>query len=67
MIMNNLNKVLLSIMGGVDVVVYMITPIFISLLWVKLFGMSDIGTLVMYGAGLISSAFRGIKIGWLRR
>ena len=54
-------------MGGVDVVVYMITPIFISLLWVELFGMSDIETLIMYGAGLVSSSFRAIKVGWLKK
>jgi hypothetical protein len=53
-------------MGGIDVVVYVITPIFISLLWVNISGMNDIGTFIMYGAGLISSAFRGIKIGWFK-
>ncbi len=65
--MNKLNKVLLSIIGGVDVVFYTITPILISVIWAKLFGISEIGAYVMYGAGLISSVFRGIKIGWLKR
>lgn len=64
--MNKATKILLSTMGGVDVVVYTITPIFISLLWVNTFGLSDIGTYTMYCAGLISSVFRGIKIGWLK-
>ncbi len=65
--MNNLNKILLSIMGGVDVVFYTTTPILISVIWVNLFGINDIGTYIMYGAGLISSVFRGVKIGWLKR
>ncbi len=65
--MNNLNKVLLSIIGGVDVVFYTITPILISIIWAKLFGINDIGAYILYGAGLVSSAFRGIKIGWLKR
>jgi len=65
--MNNLNKILIAIMGGVEVVFYILTPIFISLLWVNVSGMNDIGSYVMYGAGLIASVFRGIKIGWLRK
>lgn len=65
--MNKLTKIMLSIMGGVDVVFYMITPILISVIWTNLFGINDIGAYVMYAAGLVSSVFRGIKIGWLKK
>lgn len=65
--MNKISKILLSIIAGVDVVFYTITPILISVIWVNIFGISDIGSYMMYGAGLISSAFRGIKTGWLKR
>lgn len=65
--MNKINKIILSIIAGVDVVFYTITPILIAIIWSQLFGINDIGAYVMYGAGLISSAFRGIKVGWLKR
>ena len=65
--MNKLQKIILSVIGGVEVVFYTITPILISIIWAELFGISDVGAYVLYGAGLISSAFRGIKIGWLKR
>lgn len=65
--MNKLNKILLSIMGGVDVVFYFLTPILISMIWANIFGLNDFGTKAMYGAGLISSVFRGIKVGWLKQ
>ena len=65
--MNKLIKIMLSIMGGVDVLFYTITPILIAVIWTNLFGINDIGAYVMYAAGLISSVFRGIKVGWLKK
>lgn len=65
--MNRLSKIILSVMGGIDVLFYTITPILISMIWTNLFGINDIGAYIMYAAGLISSVFRGIKVGWLKR
>ena len=54
-------------MAGVETVFYVVTPILISLIWVNISSFENIGNYVMYGSGLIASAFRGIKIGWLKK
>ena len=64
--MNILKKISLAILGGVDVVVYIFTPILLSLIWVKLFGLYYWGDYLVYTIGLISSIFRGVKMGWMR-
>jgi len=63
--MNRGKKVMLSILGGVDVTFYMITPIIIAVLWVNVIGLSDFLDYFFYAIGLISSIFRAIKVGWL--
>lgn len=64
--MNKKIKSLLAILGGVDVVVYVATPIMLALLWVKMFGLNDWGSYLFYGLGLVATIFRGIKIGWMK-
>jgi len=65
--MNNLLKILLAILGGIETVFYMVTPILISLIWVNISSFNSFGTYTMYSAGLLASVFRGIKIGWLKK
>lgn len=64
--MNKLQKISLAILGGIETVFYMITPILISLIWINVFDTSKAGTLILYSVALIASVFRAIKIGWLR-
>ena len=64
--MNNFNKVILSILGGIDVTFYIISPILISILWVNVFYINKMGLNMIYAIGLFSSIFRGIKVGWLK-
>lgn len=65
--MNKLLKILLAILGGVEVVFYMVTPILIAVIWVTLFSFESLGNYVVYITGLLASVFRGIKIGWLKK
>jgi len=65
--MNKLTKIILATMAGVETVFYVVTPILISLIWVNISSFENIGNYVMYGSVLIASAFRGIKIGWLKK
>lgn len=64
--MNNLNKVLLSILAGLEVTFYIFTPMLISTLWMSVFGIEHIGSKFIFGLGLFSTLFRAIKIGWLK-
>ena len=63
--MNKGKKIMLSILGGVDVTFYMVTPIIIAVLWVNVIGLAGFLDYFFYGIGLISTIFRAIKIGWL--
>ncbi len=65
--MNNLLKILLATLAGIEAVFYLVTPILISLIWVNLSSFNSFGTYAMYSAGLLASVFRGIKIGWLKK
>ena len=68
--MNNLNKVflkiILSVLAGIGTTFYLITPILISTLWVAVFGINNVGSYLIYGIGLLTTLFRGIKIGWMK-
>jgi hypothetical protein len=64
--MNKFKKILVGILGGIDVVVTIITPIILSLFWVKLFGISFATYVLIIACGL-AALFRAIKIDWIRR
>lgn len=64
--MNKFKKILLSILGGIDTVFYMFTPIIVSVLWVSLNGINGGSSYFFYSLGLFSTLFRAIKIGWLK-
>ena len=63
--MNKALKIFLAIIGAVEAVVYIATPIAIAVMWKILFGLG-IGTTFVTIICLIASLFRGIKIGWLK-
>ena len=63
--MNKGKKIILSVLGGVDVTFYMLTPIIIAVLWVNVIGLVGGLDYFFYAIGLLSTIFRAIKIGWL--
>jgi len=65
--MNKINKVLLSIIGGMEVLVSVITPILLVLIWLSIFGIENHwSTYAFLIIGWGASMFRAIKIGWLK-
>lgn len=64
--MNKLTKILLGILGGIDVTISMFTPIILAVIWVTIVGLNDWTAYFFYGIGLLATLFRAIKIGWLK-
>jgi len=64
--MNKFTLVILSILGGVEVVFYMFSPIIIAVIWVSITGLDNWTSYFFYGIGLLATAFRAIKIGFLK-
>jgi hypothetical protein len=64
--MNKLSKVLLGILGAVEVVFSIFTPIAVAILWIKMTNYQGLGSYFIYLLGLFSSIFRAIKVGWLK-
>jgi uncharacterized protein YgfB (UPF0149 family) len=64
--MNKFKKIILSILGGIDVTFYMFTPILIAVLWVRLSTLENWTEYFIYGIGLLATIFRAIKIGFLK-
>jgi len=59
-------KILLAILGGIDVTLYIFTPIILAALWVTVAGLNDWTAYFFYGIGLLATLFRAIKIGFLK-
>jgi len=64
--MNKIIKIIIAILGGIDIFVYVVTPIFLLFLWQEIFGVAGWTGYVFYGLGLLATLFRGIKIGILK-
>jgi len=64
--MNKLKTIFFGIFGGIDVVITIILPILISILWVEMFGLNFSSYVLIIVCGL-SSIFRAIKIGWVKK
>jgi len=64
--MNKFSKVMLSILGGVEVTFYMFTPVMIAALWVVTSNLENWTEYFFYAIGLLATIFRAIKIGWLK-
>jgi len=63
--MNNIKKIIIATLGGIDAVMYMITPLILVVLWVNI-GLNNFSSYVFYGIGLLATIFRAIKIGWMK-
>ena len=63
---NKFKTIVLATIGGVNAVFDIAVPILVALLWVRYSNMLGVSSYVLVGAGIISSIFRGIKVGWLK-
>lgn len=61
--MNKLLKTIIAVMAGVDIVMTIITPIFVSLMFINFADLTEFKLNLVFGIGLISTLFRSIKIG----
>ena len=65
--MNKFTLVFLSILGGMDVLMRIMTPIVLVWVFLELFGIrGDWTTYVLIVLGIGSTMFRAIKIGWMK-
>ena len=64
--MNKFKKIILSILGGIDVTFNIFTPILLAALWVSLGVMNNWTDTFIYTIGLIATLFRAIRVGWLK-
>jgi len=63
--MNKLKKIIISVLGGIERVFYLFTPILLVGLWVEIMP-TDLNW-AFWSVGYIASVFRGIEIGgWLK-
>ena len=59
------HKIMLAVLGGIDVVYYIFSPILLATIWINLFGLNWSGYFLFVMA-LLTSLFRAIKIGFLK-
>ena len=65
--MNKISKILLSILGGLHVLIDIATPILLILVYLALFGVvGHWSTYAFLIIGWGASLFRGIKIWWVK-
>jgi len=64
--MNKTKKIILSILGGIDVSFYMFTPIMIAVIWIGISNLLVWQIYTLFAFGLLATLFRAIKIGWLK-
>jgi len=64
--MNKIGKIILSILAGVEVTFYLVTPILLASLWTAVFGFDSFGSNLIYAMGLGATIFRAIKVGWMK-
>lgn len=65
--MNKFSKVILAIVGGIEVTFNMFLPIIVASLWVKVSLLDDWTVYFFYIIGLFATIWRAIKLGgWLK-
>ena len=64
--MNKELKVLLAVLGGIEVTFHIFTPILIAVLWINLGEVSGFYSTFFYIIGFASTIFRAIKVGFLK-
>ena len=64
--MNKPLKIFIATLGGVEAVFSIGLPILVSILWVRIGGVTGWSSYVLLSAGILASFFRGIKIGFMK-
>ena len=65
--MNKFILVILAILGGIETVFYIFTPIILVVLWTSMVGFNNWTSYFFFGMGLFATTFRAIKIGWITK
>jgi hypothetical protein len=65
--MNKIQTISLAILGGIEAVFRIASPILLALIWNNLFIFNNFGSYVILIIAIISSLFRAIKIGWMEK
>ena len=65
--MNKFLLVILAILGGIEVVFTIMTPIIIAIFWVTIIGIENWTSYIFFGVCLVATLFRAIKIGFLKK
>jgi hypothetical protein len=65
--MNKIQKITLAILGGVETVFNIVSPILLVILWTRYTSLTGSASLLLILVGCIASVFRAIKVGgWLK-
>ncbi len=64
--MNKFLIAILAILGGVEVVFYIMTPILIAIFWIYLIGLPSWTSYLFLAMCLFATLFRAIKVGFLK-
>ena len=62
--MNKLNKIILATLGGVNTVFSLVAPIFVMLLIIRVYPISQTNQLILTLVGILSSLYRGLSL-WI--
>lgn len=62
---NRFKTIFLSVLGGCNVLIDLLTPLMLILLWTKIFNVTGHGLQLYLVIGLLASLFRGIKF-WIK-
>ena len=64
--MNKFLIIILAILGGINAVVSMLTPIVLVMVWIRFAGLQDWQSYLFFSLGLLATLFRAIQIGFLK-
>ena len=64
--MNKVLKIILSVMGGCNVILEMLTPLAVMIFWTSYFNYTDFWSIFFLCVGGLATMFRAIKIGLIR-
>ncbi len=64
--MNKFLISILAILGGIELVFYLMTPILIAIFWINIVGMIEWASYLLIGVCFLATLFRAIKIGFLK-
>ncbi len=64
--MNKFLIAILAILGGIEVVFSIMTPIIVAIFWIHLIGLSEWSSYLFIMVCFLATLFRAIKIGFLK-